>query len=104
MASKDFSPPARGTVALPTENSIKGVPNQGFPIATEVGKSSIEGAGNGRYARQDVAPGEVVVQKVLVPMGELDTLVNLDKNTTLTFACVQDLEKYIMLMEREGGF
>merc|ERR1712070_1075670 len=64
----------------------------------------IEGAGNGRYARQDVAPGEVVVQKVLVPMGELDSLLYVDKNTTITFVCEQDLEKYIMLMEREGGF
>merc|ERR1740138_207341 len=46
-------------IMLPTDNSIRGVPNQGFPIATEVGKSTIEGAGNGRYARQDVAPGDV---------------------------------------------
>lgn len=91
-------------IMLPTENSIQGVLNQGFPIATEVGKSSIEGAGNGRYARENVAPGDVVVQKVLVPMGELNSLLNVDKNTTITFACVQDLEKYIMLMEREGGF
>merc|ERR1712196_155917 len=86
-------------IMLPTDNSIKAVPNQGFPIATEVGKSTIEGAGNGRYAKQDVAPGEVVVQKVLVPMGELDSLLNVDKNTTITFECLQDLEKYIMLME-----
>merc|ERR1711988_163126 len=50
------------------------------------------------------APGEVVVQKVLIPMGELGSLLYVPKNATITFACEQDLEKYIMLMEREGGF
>jgi len=91
-------------IMLPTDNSIKGVANQGFPISTEVAPSSIEGAGNGRYARQDVAPGDVVVQKVLVPMAEISSLLNVEKNVTITFACLADLEKYISLMGSEGGF
>jgi len=104
-------------IPLPTENSLDGVPGQGWQIETKVGQSRIPDSGNGRFASEAIRPGRVgwfgwlgwgqkrlVFRKVLVPMAAIPTLLKLPKNATVTFACEAELEKYIALMQSEGGF
>jgi len=89
---------------LPPIRSIKGVPNQGWQYSVEVRPSLIPAAGNGRFAKEAVKAKSIVVEKVLMPMANIETLVNLPNNASITFATVADLEKYIGLANKEGGY
>jgi len=77
---------------------------QGWKLKNVVKESNVREAGNGRYALEPLKKGQMVVQKKLVAMGEVASLKALDYDTTLTFACESDLEKYINLAEKEGGY
>lgn len=85
-------------------NAMNNVPNQGWQLATIVRQSKIPGAGNGRFAGQTLKAGSTVVQKPLMPMAQVESLKNLPNDTTITFARVEDLEKYIELSMSEGGY
>jgi hypothetical protein len=90
-------------VLLPTENVIRDVRGQGWSIKTLVGPSNIPGAGNGRFACEKVSKGTIVQRKLMVPMKKIETLVGLPAHTTVTFADVDDMEKYVSLNMTEGG-
>lgn len=90
-------------IELPSVKALKDVPEQGWRCSTETRPSQIPGAGNGRYATETVKAGSAVVAKPLVPMSTIDTLASLPNDVTITFANVDDLEKYIRLMQHEGG-
>lgn len=83
---------------------MNNVPNQGWQLATIVRESTIPGAGKGRFAAQTFKAGSTAIQKPLVPMAQVESLKNLSNDTTITFACVEDLEKYIELAKAEGGY
>jgi len=90
--------------ALGPVNAMQDVPKQGWQLATKVGQSTIAAAGNGRYAAEPLKAGKVVVAKIIKPMATLDSLLGLSNDTTITFASVADLEKYIDLAKSEGGY
>merc|ERR1712190_312167 len=48
--------------------------------------------------------GEQLIQKVLMPMSAINSLVSLPNDTTITFKSVLELEKYITLALAEGGY
>jgi len=77
---------------------------QGWKLQNVVKESNVKEAGNGRYALEPLKKGQVVVQKVLVPMGTVTSLATLPLDGTLTFNCEADCEKYIALAEKEGGY
>jgi len=91
------------TIPLPTENAKKDVPNQGWQCDTVVGQSTVPAAGNGRFVKELVKAKTDVIAKRLLPMAEIDTLLNLPNDTTITFTSVEQLEKYISLAKSEGG-
>jgi len=45
-----------------------------------------------------------LIEKNLVPMSTTKTLIGIPNNTTFTFQCTEDLEKYISLAISEGGY
>jgi hypothetical protein len=92
------------SLLLPSENSRTGVPDQGWLVEMEVKPSGIPGAGNGRYAAQPVKERDMVCVKPLVPMAEVFALRDVPYDHTYTFACAEDLEKYITLAQKEGGY
>jgi len=92
---------------LPPAISLAGdVPHleQGWQLKNVVKESNVKEAGNGRYALESLKKGQVVVQKLLVPMAEVSSLKAVPYDAMLTFACEADLEKYINLAEKEGGY
>jgi len=89
---------------LGPENAKKGVPDQGWQFETEVREATIKAAGNGRFALKTFAKGPTIIEKNLKPMSSATTLVGVPNNTTFTFKCTEDLEKYITLAISEGGY
>jgi hypothetical protein len=87
-----------------TEKSLKGLPNQGWQLDTEIREATIKAAGNGRFALSVAKKDDVLIEKILVPMKQTDTLIGLPNNTTLTFEDTKDLEKYITLAMSEGKY
>merc|ERR1711924_548332 len=89
IAEEDkWSDPVKCTaLTLPTENALKGVPNQGWLLSTTVGPSSIPAAGNGRFAAERVAVDSPVVEKQHTPMASIDSLKTVPSDATITFAC-----------------
>lgn len=81
-----------------------GVPEQGWQCPTEVRQSLIPGAGNGRFATEAVKVKSSVVEKVLVPMSKVCKLSELSNDVIITFESVADLEKYIGMSYKEGGY
>lgn len=88
---------------LPSDNAALSIEDQGWRISTHVSKSSIPVAGKGRFSEEHVAGDTLLVEKLVIPMGTLDTLHGVPANAVITFACAADLEKYIALMIAEGG-
>lgn len=94
---------------LPPEKSRLGCVSsgeQGWRLNTTVSESNVKAAGNGRYAAANASlnAGDVAVEKVLLPMASIESLVSLPSDGTITFASVEDLEKYISLAQQEGGY
>ena len=89
---------------LGNENAMKGLPDQGWQIETEIREATIKAAGNGRFALSVGKRDAVLIEKVLMPMKQTDTLIGLANNTTLTFEDTEDLEKYIKLAMVEGNY
>eukprot|EP00814_Leptocylindrus_danicus_P008498 CAMPEP_0116033418 /NCGR_PEP_ID=MMETSP0321-20121206/18978_1 /TAXON_ID=163516 /ORGANISM="Leptocylindrus danicus var. danicus, Strain B650" /LENGTH=256 /DNA_ID=CAMNT_0003509491 /DNA_START=14 /DNA_END=780 /DNA_ORIENTATION=- len=97
---------------LPPSKSMSGsVPciDQGWKFKTEVKEAVVKAAGNGRYCAQglEIKNGDLVVEKILVPMKDISTLVDVNKipqNATISFSNEADLEKYIHLACTEGGY
>jgi len=89
---------------LGPENSKTGVPNQGWQFETEIREATIKAAGNGRFALKAMAKGPQLIEKVLVPISSTTTLLGTPNDTTFTFECTEDLEKYITLAVSEGGY
>jgi len=94
-------------------NALKGVPQQGWQFKTTVANSNIKVAGFvkagtrstiGRFAAEFVKAGSAVVQKPLMPMTKIDSLLGLPNDLTITFASAEDLEKYIELCVSEGQY
>jgi len=73
-------------------------------LETVVRESNIKAAGNGRYAQRELKKGQIAVQKTLRPMAGINSLITLPLNSTITFSSVADLEKYISLAAKEGGY
>lgn len=97
---------------LPTSKSMSGsVPciDQGWKFKTEVKEAVVKAAGNGRYCAQgeEIKKGDVVVEKIVIPMKDVSTLMDVTKtpqNATITFSNEADVEKYIDLSCTEGGY
>lgn len=88
---------------LPSENSRTGVPNQGWSVKTEVRKSTIPGAGNGRFAAEPIAKRSRVCVKKTIEMAKVNRLSDVPFDRTITFTNEAELEKYIRLAKDEGG-
>lgn len=88
---------------LPTENALMGVSGQGWQVNTVVRQSRIPGAGNGRFTTHGVKANTPLSVKPMVEMARVTALGELPPDRVLTFSGVDDLEKYIVLSEQEGG-
>jgi len=87
---------------LPEVNAEKGVEGQGWKIATEVKASAIPDSGNGRYAKEAAAKGDVVLVKTSVPMTGVEDLKTVPLDTMLVFENVEEIDKYVKLAVAEG--
>jgi len=88
---------------LPTENALLGVSGQGWRVDTVVRQSLIPGAGNGRFTAQSVQAKTPISVKPMVEMAKVTALSELPPDRVLTFSGLDDLEKYVVLSEQEGG-
>jgi len=102
-AVPDFGIAKESGFDLPPMNSIKDVPQQGWHMNTIVRPSTVPAAGNGRFATEHVKAKSTVIQKLLMPMAKIHTLVGLSNDIVITFSRVDDLEKYIELSMSDGG-
>jgi len=93
-----------GTLLLPSQRASTGVPNQGWQIPTRVGQSRIPGAGNGRFALTAVPRRTRVVKKPYIPMQNVQSLYDVSPHCTITFQNEDELERYISMSLKEGGF
>jgi len=85
-------------------NSKKGVPGQGWQFETEIREAEVKEAGFGRKALVPLKKGSPMIEKFTMPMAKVKTLLNIPYDTTITFASVDDLEKYIKLGMTEGNY
>jgi len=88
---------------MPQQNAKNDVPHQGWQCDTIVKQSTVAQAGNGRFVKELVKTKSDVIAKRLIPMADIDTLLKLPNDTTITFTNVEQLEKYISLAKAEGG-
>uniref|UniRef100_A0A0G4FPB2 SET domain-containing protein n=1 Tax=Chromera velia CCMP2878 TaxID=1169474 RepID=A0A0G4FPB2_9ALVE len=86
-------------VSLPCESAWGNVPNQGWLLPTEVRASKIPQAGKGRFAKASAPRGSVVMQKRLLPVSSVQCLQDIPTDSTLLFESLEDLQKYLSLME-----
>lgn len=77
---------------------------QGWQLNNVVKESNVKEAGNGRFAGEGLKKGSIVCQKVLKPMGNVNSMKELPFDGTITFNCEADIEKYIALAGKEGGY
>merc|ERR1712018_754439 len=70
---------------------------------TQVQKSNIPGAGNGRFAAEPFKEKTRVLVKPLIEMAKIERLSDVPNDRTITFTCEADLEKYIRLATEEGN-
>ena len=96
---------AAGRLLLPMEAAIR-LPcqAQGWRVATQIAPSVIAGAGNGRFAREDISAGSIVAVKPVRAMAAVETLHSVGADRALTFCSAAELEQYIHLGVAEGGF
>lgn len=100
-------------------NAVQGPRCQGWKIKSRVGPSHVLGAGNGRFALDDVEatrrirPAGVddspmrtrtcLAVKPYVQMSQIGSLSMVPGDHTITFKNANDIEKYISLCKHEGG-
>ena len=92
------------TLLLPTQKSLQTVAGQGWRIATRVGASQIPGAGNGRFAEEAAETGRCLSVKPLVKMAHVENLTRLPADRVIAFETTSDLEAYITMNVKEGGY
>lgn len=103
QAGQGVAPPTKHGFNLGPANALSDVPAQGWQFDTRCGPSSIAQAGDGRFAKEFVKAGQVVIRKVLMPMAKIDSLLGIPNDVTITFSTEAELEKYIDLAFKEGG-
>mmetsp|Transcript_89411 Transcript_89411/g.178704 ORF Transcript_89411/g.178704 Transcript_89411/m.178704 type:complete len:200 (+) Transcript_89411:72-671(+) len=84
----------------PAEKSAQGVAGQGWKVETAVRQSTF---GNGRFASEFVGKSAVLAVKPAAPMARIESLASLPADRMITFASVDDLEKYVKMSEAEAG-
>jgi hypothetical protein len=89
---------------LPTQNTLLGVANQGWRVATEIRPSLLPGAGNGRFAAEPIAAGALIMVKPMLSVASLESLRAVPPDTTLTFSGPACLERYVELNREEGDY
>ena len=93
---------------LPTERAKQVVLDDtledGWRIKTSVSPSKVaDGAGNGRFAVDDVPRMRVAMLKPHVEMSEVKSLAALAIDTTITFSKTEDLTKFVDLAQNESN-
>jgi len=73
-------------------------------VKTQVRESGIPGAGNGRFAGQELPAKTLLCKKPYMPMSTIESLLAVPLDRAVIFESVDDLEKYISLSEKEGGY
>ena len=80
MAASRLLLPMQAAMKLPCQA-------QGWRAATKIAPSLIDGAGNGRFASEDILAGTNVSVKPLQAMATLETLHSVAPDQTLSFSC-----------------
>merc|ERR1711957_581017 len=89
---------------LPTQRALYGLEGQGWLIETEVRQSRIGGAGNGRFTAGAAKTGSTLLRKYMIDMSQVDALRTVPLDHIIRFSNVEDLEKFITLSAKEGGY
>jgi len=87
---------------LPSERTLNHVPNQGWGVKTIIKASNIPGAGNGRFASEDVPKNKRIVSKPIVEMTKFISLQSISHNAVVVFQNKGEVENFVKLYSEEG--
>jgi hypothetical protein len=78
----------------------------GWMFKTSVSKSTIaDGAGDGRYAEEDMPSMSVSLVKKIVPMSDISSLSlrSINPDPSISFSALKDLERFVALANEESN-
>jgi len=87
---------------LPVDRALNNIPGQGWQVPTTVKSSNVPGAGNGRFADIDIPKGTIIMNKPMVPMSQVSSVLSVSSDEVVVFKNSEEVERFIGLYWEEG--